>query len=288
MMLLSEIMETELERFEKTEKYISQEKIDGDRVRIIIGNILGKRKVTIINRHENNYSLNFPEIIAGLGIKKEALNKGKIIIDGEIAYLNPETKIFDHNKITARQHTINSRKIQILRFRFPVKFYAFDLISYGGIDMVNNPDYTYEKRYNILKQIVINNNVTELLQIRYDLTKHFKEICKIGNEGIVVKQLDNIYINGRSNSILKCKNWKYEEIKFEGYEDCPSGIVLTNNKDRVLCADSKQAEIIRATIMQMGYSYEVIRHLQNRTENGALREPSWKSKAKYLNRCRGD
>ena len=85
--------------------------------------------------------------------------------------------------------------------------------------------------------------------------------------------------------MFKCKNWHYSKIKFTGYEDCSSGIVLTNDIDRVLCPNKKQAELIRAMIIQSGYSEEIVRHLQDRTDNGKLREPSWKEKKKHLNRC---
>jgi len=275
-MLLKEVMEKDLEMYEKTGRYISQEKIDGDRVKAIVGRVLGKRSVILINRHENNYSFNFPELINGLGIRKDALGDGKVVLDGEVAHFDKEKGVFDHNKITARQHTIKHRKIMRLRLNYPAKFYIFDLIEMNGINMVNNPLYPFERRYELLKQIIINNNVTELLPIRNDLVTFFKEECLADREGIVIKALSNIYCEGRSDTILKIKNWKYDVIKFEDYEECKTGgIVLTNDRDRVLCPSRKDAELIKTIIEQSGYTYEKIRHLQKRNSNGKLREGTY-------------
>ena len=274
-MTYSEIMPNMLPILENNGKWISEQKIDGDRFKVRARKVLGKRTIRLVNRNNNNYTNNFPEVSCGVGIRKEAIEKG-VIIDGEIGYFNKETGIFEHSKITARQHSTNNRKIMQLRFKYPAKFYAFDLIEYGDINMVNNPLYPFKRRYELLKDIIIDNNVTELLPIRYDLIEHFKEECKAGREGIVVKNLDNIYIDGRTDTIMKCKNWHYSDIEFTGFEENNAGITITNKQgDRVLVA-GKKAELVKATIVQLGYSFERIRHLQTRTENNRLREPTHK------------
>jgi ATP-dependent DNA ligase len=232
-------------------------------------------KVILINRHENTYTHNFPEITAGIGIKD--LKEGeRVIVDGEVAFLDKKTNIFDHNKITARQHTTDKRKIMRLQLLYPAVFYIFDLIEYNGTSMLNNPDYPFSKRYEILKRIVQNNEVTELLPTRTDLMAFFKEECEAGREGIMIKNINNIYINGRTDTILKAKNWHFSRVRFDKFEDNNAGVTLENKQgDRVLCA-GKQAELVRATIIQSGFADCLIRHLQGKTENGRLREGTFK------------
>ena len=273
----NEIFPNNLEGLEKTEKWCSQAKVDGDNFKIINKNVkwnnTTKKLIKLINKHDNDYTRQFPEIIAGLGIKKGV----SCVLNGEISYFDEKTDRWEFNIFRGRQGLQKDMDIQRRRLRYPCKVYVFDLIEWNGENMIGNPHYPFSKRYNILKSIIINNNVTELLPIRYDLVAHFKEECEKNREGIMIKNLDNIYIDDRrTDSILKCKNWHYVKIKFTGFEDNNAGITLTNEDgDRVLVAGRK-AEEVRATIIQMGYTLEWIRHLQDRTEKGRLREPTHK------------
>lgn len=271
-MLCKEVFPKDLGMMEKSEKWGSQDKVDGDHFKIICKNVIGnnttQKIIRLINRHGNDYTRQFPEIVAGLGVRKG----NSVILNAELSYFNEITDKWDFNIFRGRQGLQKDKDIMRRRLRFPCKAYVFDLIECNGENMINNPNYPFSKRYEILKNILINNNVTEVLPIRHDLVTHFKEACEKNREGIVVKNLDNIYIEGRSQSILKCKNWNYSKIKFEDFEDNNAGITITNEEgDRVLVA-GKKAELVKATIIQMGYTYEWIRHLQTRTENGRLRE----------------
>ncbi len=276
-MLYHETMPEDLQRMEATGKWCSMAKADGDNFQAIweTSKKSGKKVVRLINRHENEYTRQFPEIVAGLGVKQDV----NCVLNGEIAYWNEEKQIYDFNLFRGRQGLQKDRDIMRRRLKYPCKLYVFDLIEYNGEKMANNPYYTFERRYRLLKQIVINNNVTELLPIRTDIQEHFREECEAGREGIMVKRLDNIYIDKRTRSVLKCKNWKFENVKFTGFEDNNAGITLTNDTDRVLCA-GKKAEYVRALIMQLGYVDCNIRHLQGRSEEtNKMREPSFKGVA---------
>jgi len=275
-MLYNETMPEQLEALEKSGKFISQRKVDGDNFKVICKNIQyangSTRTIQLINRHENNYTRQFPEIVAGLGVSKNV----DCVLNGEIAYWNEKKQIYDFNLFRGRQGLQKDRDIMRRRLLYPCKIYVFDLIEYNGTNMINNPDFPFERRYSLLKMIVRNNNVTELLPIRTDLQEHFKEECKAKREGIMLKRLDNIYVDGRTKSILKCKNWHYTDIEFTGFEDNNAGITMTNEQgDRVLVA-GKKAEFVRALIMQSGSALCKIRHLQERTENNRLREPTFK------------
>lgn len=283
-MMYRELFPDDLKRYEG--KAVGMRKADGDNFEIIVSTIEDtykkERCVRLVNKHGNDYTKQFPEITIGLGVKKDI----NCILNGEVAYWDKEQEKFDFPTFRGRQGLQKQRDIMIRRLRYPCKTYIFDLIEYNGISMINNPDYPFSRRYEILKSIITDNNTTELLPIREDLQAFFEEECLADREGIMVKCLHNIYSEGRTDTILKCKNWKYEKIKFTDYEENPNGtITLTNETDRVLCASTKHTDLIKATIIQSGYAEEVVRHLQNRTKNGKLREPSWKPKEKYLNMC---
>jgi len=275
-MLYKECFEEDLQSMEASNNWVSMQKADGDNFQAVCRNIKyangSKRTIQLINRHENNYTKQFPEIVAGLGVSKNV----DCILNGEIAYWNEEKQIYDFNLLRGRQGLQKENDIMRRRLVYPCKLYVFDLIEYNGTQMLNNPNFPFEKRYALLKQIVKDNNVTELLPIRKDLQAHFKEECEAEREGIMVKRLDNIYIDGRTQSVLKCKNWNYTDIEFTIFEDNRAGITLENKGgDRVLVA-GKKSELVRAMIMQSGYVNCKIRHLQKRTENGRLREPTFK------------
>lgn len=278
-MLLNEIDNKDLTKYQNNKRFVSQNKIDGDRFKVVINRKRGQLTITLINRHENDYTIQFPEIVAGFGIKEKYL-ESEIILDGEVAFFDPITKIYDHSKIIGRQHTQNKKQILRKRVMYPCKFYCFDVIKFNGFDMVGNADFPYEKRLEIIKRIIRNNNVTELVEVRKDLVEHYKEEEKAGREGIVIRDLKGIYTNDRSNSVLKCKCWKYSNVSFDDFEQNNDGsITLTNGKDRVLCPSRKDVELIKADIIQNGHTTQLVRHLQIRTKNNSLREPSWKHKS---------
>ena len=66
--------ELSLSDMEKTGNFVSQQKVDGDNFKAECKEIKNTydstRNVRLVNRHENEYSNNFPEIVAGLGVKK--------------------------------------------------------------------------------------------------------------------------------------------------------------------------------------------------------------------------
>jgi len=268
-MLLNELENPEeLPRYEATAKWVSQQKVDGDHFIATFKN----GKVRLTNRHGNDYTAQFPEIVLGLGIAKDK----EVVLNGEIAYWDKDKKVFDFNTFRGRQGIQSPTEIKRRVARNPCRLHVFDLIEYDGIKMANNSDYPFEKRHNLLKRIVQDNAVTELLPIRTDLTQHFKEECEADREGIVLKHKDNIYFEGRSDSVLKCKNWNTSTIQFTKAEENPAGVTLENEwGDRVLVA-GKKAELVRAILIQTGGVNCKIRHLQGRTENNRLREPTFK------------
>lgn len=261
-MLYKEAMPEHLAEFEKGKQYVSMVKADGDNFQIDLN------RLRLINRHENDYTLKFPEIIAGL-------NKQDCVLNGEIAYWDKERQIFDLSKMGKRTRIQKEKDIQRRSKALPCKIYVFDLIEYKGIQMANNPEYPFKRRYEILQTIVKDNEIMELLPVREDIMQHFREEANAGREGIMLKKLDNIYIHGRTKTILKVKNWQYENVRFDSFEECPQGIVLTNDIDRVLCS-GKQSRQVRAMIIQSGGAVCKVRHLQARTDKGKLREGTFK------------
>ena len=265
-MLYSECFMEDLDRFESSENFVAQQKIDGDNFKMIVDS----GSITLINRHENDYTRQFPEIVKNVKLNCNC------VLNGELAYWNEEKQIYDFNLFRGRQGLQNNKKIEVRSRLYPVKFYVFDIIEYEGVNMVDNPEYPFKVRMELLQTLISNDNFIQLVPIRKDLKQFFKEECEKNREGIVVKSLSNIYSNCRTKTIMKCKNWNLTHIQFEKFEDNKAGITCENKQgDRVLVA-GKNAELVRAMIIQNGYVNLKVRHLQDRTENNRLREPTYK------------
>lgn len=276
-MLYSECEKEMLPIYEKTGKYWGFEKVDGDNFKIISRTLRHKqghqREIRLINRHGNDYTGNFPEIVAG--IKK--INVGfDFILNCEIAFWNEERQMFDFNIMRGRQGLQKQKEILRRRLLYPCSAYVFDLIQYGDFFMTNNPAYPFEKRYRLLKQLLNrqNENTIKLLPIRTDLVNFFDEECKADREGIVIKNVDNIYCNERTKSCLKVKNYHYSNVLFSTFIDNPSGIKLENQLgDKVQVANKVEAEKIKAMILQGLKPVIKVKHLQKRTDKGRFRQP---------------
>ena len=144
-MLYKEVSCENLEAMERSGRYVSQQKVDGDNFKVSFRKFSSKntikKSVRLINRHGNEYTDQFPEITAGFKIKNDV----EAVLNGEIAYWNEEKQIYDFNIFRGRQGLQRKREIMRRRLLFPCKFYVFDLIEYDGISMVRF-DGTFQGR----------------------------------------------------------------------------------------------------------------------------------------------
>ena len=80
--------------------------------------------------------------------------------------------------------------------------YAFDLLEFGGEDLRPFP---LSDRKRLLAKVVGKRSLGIVLSEHTDVDI-FRQVCKMGLEGVVSKRLSSPYRSGRSTDWLKIKN----------------------------------------------------------------------------------
>ena len=142
------------------------------------------------SRHRNNFSSNFPEIVAGVPV---ALGGRQAILDGEIVVLDTAGR----PSFTRLQRRLRIPKPspQVLR-AVPAAFYAFDILALDGQDTTALP---YLERRGILDGLALSDTAVQAPpywasvdgQVMLDIAREH------GLEGIVAKRLTSTYHVGR-------------------------------------------------------------------------------------------
>ena len=180
------------EAFERVGKPCALEyKYDGFRMQIHKkGNI-----IKIFTRRLDEVTKQFPEVIEYV---KKFVNAKEFILDSEAVGFNPKTgKYLPFQAMSQRI----KRKYDIDKMAkdFPVEVNVFDIMSYHGKNLLKEP---FNKRRKILEKIITPHKKKLVLAkqiITDDLKKaqiFYKEALKVGEEGVMAKNLEGIYKPG--------------------------------------------------------------------------------------------
>jgi DNA ligase-1 len=179
--------------FESFEHLMLQYKYDGMR------SLIHKKdgKVWLFTRRLEDVSAAFPEIIE---YAKKSLKAKEIIVDGETLGLNAKTgKPIPFQKLSTRI----KRKYEIEKAQkeLPVQVNLFDILYLNGKTLFDKP---LKERWEILQDHVkVIKGKFQFANTDYpkdlkEAEKYYKESLAAGNEGLIVKNLDALYIPGRS------------------------------------------------------------------------------------------
>ena len=174
-------------------KVLLQYKYDGMRT------LIHKKgdRIWVFTRRLENVTKAFPEIAE---FAKKALKAKEIIVDGEAIGLEPKTgKPIPFQLLSTRIKRIYD--IELAVKNTPVQVNLFDILY---LDRKNLFDKPLGERFKILKEEV--KEIKGKFQIAdslftKDLKKaeaYYKEALDAGHEGLIVKNLDALYIPGRS------------------------------------------------------------------------------------------
>ncbi len=193
--------------------YLFEIKFDG--IRAII--FASPKKVLIKTRNNVDVTDIYPELQS---IKE--LVKHNTIFDGEIVAFQNNLPSF--SKLQERSHLKNKNKIKKLSIEEPICYVCFDILY-------DNKDLTKLKlveRKKILDKIEENDIFIKTKSINEKGKLLFKEIKKIGLEGIVAKRKDSIYqINTRVDDWIKIKNFKKDIFYIGGFTDNENSPVIS-------------------------------------------------------------
>jgi DNA ligase-1 len=178
---------------ESYDKVMLQYKYDGMR------SLIHKKdgKIWLFTRRLEDVSAAFPEVIE---YAKKAIRAKEIIVDGETLGLNNKTgKPIPFQKLSTRI----KRKYDIEKAQkeIPAQVNLFDILYLNGKTLFDKP---LKERWKLLQEHVkeipkkfqfANTNYPKDLK---EAEKYYKESLAAGHEGLIVKNLDALYVPGRS------------------------------------------------------------------------------------------
>src|SRR5438067_4263508 len=166
--------------------WLHEIKYDGYR----IGCRIERGKVTLWSRRGNDWTRDFPEIVAAA----KALKARSALIDGEIAVLLEDGR----TSFQALQNSLAGER------QGELVYFVFDLFELDGADLSREP---LEARKETLRNIVP--GAGPILFSRHwegGGGKVFREACRLGFEGLVSKRRHQAHRAGRSPGSLKPKS----------------------------------------------------------------------------------
>ena len=284
MMLAQEFKE---EMVSENEIYNISQKLDGARYNIRLSK---DRGVEIIGRHStklNNYK--YPEI------EQEALQLIRdedITLDGEmiVGSQNGIWYLTNFEALQSREHTENKKQIELLSRIIPARFVVFDILTPETIklplsermEILLNFFGQYKNLAHIKPIYNINGNLNLAKQM-------YNQAYELKLEGIMLKKLDSLYEDKRSDAWLKWKCYKEADEKIIGYtskERKISALILESGTKVNATLDKKEEELIlkqdiieeRETTEERQYYFRkpsliaVVKYLE-RTKNNIMRFP---------------
>jgi len=180
------------------EQWLHEVKFDGYRFLAIKQN----NKTRLISRNQKDWTPEFDRVVNAVN----QLKIKNIILDGEIVILDEHQR----SNFQLLQNSIKSQ--QAARFIY----YVFDLLYYDKYNLMELP---LHERKDILRQIVPESD--GILRYSEHIIGSGPEVlanaCELKLEGIVSKQIDRPYFQGRTRSWLKSKCNKRQEFVIAGF-----------------------------------------------------------------------
>jgi len=169
-------------------------------------------RVRAMTRNDLEVSATYPEL-RELGA---ALGSTKVILDGEIIAVDPETGRISFGALQHRMHVQDAARVRRLVERTPITYIIFDLLYLDGVVTMDLP---YEQRRERLDALGLRGPHWEtppsFNAAGEDVLAASEEQ---GLEGIVAKRLDSGYEPGRrSRSWIKIKNLTVQEVVIGGW-----------------------------------------------------------------------
>lgn len=232
-------------------------KYDGERVMAIKRG----REVVLLNRRGSIVNAQFSEVVEQI-LKIDI----DVILDGEVV-----AQAGKFNELQRRALTKNPIKREQLRKEIPVKYVAFDILEYGGKNLIAEP---LRVRVNYLYRL------TEVLLwfeiANYGSIEQMLKIAKEHNlEGIVIKNMSASYESKRSSNCLKLKLWKELTTEVNRYEENNAGIKLFSIEGYECQCSGEQSRAVKSAIDCNGKAIVELQYLE-KTKDGKLRFPSFR------------
>ena len=266
MVMLCKTMERgEIELFAKVANanHVAQIKEDGDRMRVRIKD----KKATLYNRPGKDVTEKYPEFHGEIDLPD-------CFLDGEICVMVDGVSKFNDG-IAHRTHCNSFETITNAALNYPVTFVVFDILNLTGRDVRK---YKQQERMRLLNNVLLvykdafDTNLITLIEESEDILSLWKKALRIGAEGIVIKNINSVYQEGkRTRSWIKVKDVNETDLMFTKYEIQNRGITIENDEGIRVVVNGAQAEEVKQAIPCM----VTIRHLGKITAKGRYRQPTF-------------
>jgi bifunctional non-homologous end joining protein LigD len=166
--------------------------------------------VVLLTRNGLDYTDVFPEVARAM----KALPHDACILDGEVVAMDPQGKP-SFARLQRRGRLTNSLDIGQAAVELPATFFAFDLLAFDDYDLRGVP---LVERRRLLTEVVPKLGAVRALDyIAREGELMFREVTKLGLEGIIAKRADSKYLPRRSPNWLKIKAERAGDFVIVGY-----------------------------------------------------------------------
>lgn len=172
--------------------------------------------IRLINRHLNERTTQYPEIVDALSFMPE-----NTVIDGEIVVPGDDGKPSFH-KVMQRDLAKTPHTITKLCHTLPAVYMVFDILWYKGRNIMEKP---LTERIDYLKNLIRKNNSVFCVDSVFGTgIALFDAVKNESLEGIVAKELSSPYVLGKKVPLWKkIKNWREINAIIGGYSLDESG-----------------------------------------------------------------
>ncbi len=186
----------------ESRQHIFEPKMDGTRCIAEID-----ENIRLFNRRQKNITKRYPEIIDDLK------NFDKAILDGEIICYNNGKP--DFYRLQQREHVESDFIIEMRAKLMPATYVIFDILELNGEKIINKQ---LTERKKLLEKIWHDGEHIELIFYTENGLELWKNVKKLGLEGVMAKEKNSIYYPGeRRKEWVKIKNIKSIDVVIVGY-----------------------------------------------------------------------
>lgn len=185
--------------------YIYEPKLDGYRALLYVG-----KEAKLFTRNEHDITEKFPELE---NIKK-AITAKSCVLDGELVSYNDDG-LPDFQLVQGRDQLGSRLVIAQRSTQHPVTFIVFDILEYNGKSVMDKP---LAERKKLLTKIITDTDRIKTIPSTTDGKKLWREMTKLGVEGVMAKEADSIYYPGKRKKVwLKVKQFQTADCVIIGY-----------------------------------------------------------------------
>ncbi|QJD87850.1 ATP-dependent DNA ligase [Cohnella herbarum] len=197
------------------ERYIFEPKIDGHRLILSMENGIAR----LYTRHNHEVTSRYPELL-----RVPILDNTDVVLDGEVACLNPATGTIDYESMIERYKLRKPMSIREAAIRQPVHYFVFDILRYEGQDLRSTP--LVERKKILERALSSNRYMSPLLYVEGTGIDLFETIRRSRLEGIVAKAKSRSYVDGEDVSWMKIMNYERAVFQIAGYRKNQFGWLL--------------------------------------------------------------